>query len=176
MTTDLVEFALERVPAQLEEVVVRDSATDPLARGKLHDFYERKRHGIGAFLLRGVFDEARSPRTSEILSRHVSGLRIVPSPCSSQAFVATTRFSGALTRGASVQVCGRGLSPAICLVNVMLDGIVVFNGAPGQPPFDVNSLQPGEIAAVEYYGGPSRIPASLNATSGACGLVGIWTR
>ena len=176
LTTELVEFALERVPPQLEEVVVRDSADDPLARGKLYDFYQRKRLGIGAFLLRGVFDEARSPRTSEILSRHVSGLRIVPSPCSSQAFVATTRFSGALTPRSAVQVCGRGLSPAICLVNVMLDGIVVYNGAPGQPPFDVNSLQPGEISAVEYYGGPSRVPAALNATSGACGLIGIWTR
>ncbi|MBK8250742.1 MAG: carboxypeptidase regulatory-like domain-containing protein [Gemmatimonadetes bacterium] len=176
VTAEVVEYALERVPTMLEEVAVRDSAVDPLARGKLYDFYQRRKMGIGTFLLRGVFDDARSPRTAEILGQRVPGLRVVSSPCGLQAFIATTRFSGSLTRTSQTQVCGRGLSPAICLVNVLLDGIMVFNGAPGQPAFDVNSLQPGEIAAVEYYGGPSRVPAGLNATSGACGLIGIWTR
>jgi Carboxypeptidase regulatory-like domain/TonB-dependent Receptor Plug Domain len=175
-TADVVEYALERVPTMLEEVAVRDSAVDPLARGKLNDFYQRRKMGIGTFLLRGVFDDARSPRVAEILSRHVPGLRVVPSPCGLQSFVATTRFSGSLSRTSQAQVCGRALSPAICLVNVLLDGVMVYNGTPGQAPFDVNSLQPGDISAIEYYGGPSRVPVGLNATSGACGLIGIWTR
>ena len=176
VTTAVVEYVLERVPVLLEEVAVRDSAVDPLARGRLHDFYERRRFGIGSFLLRGVFEDARSPRTAEILSRNITGLRVVASPCGLQAFVATARFGGTLSRASQAVVCGRALSPAICLANVLLDGIMVYNGTPGQPPFDVNSLQPGDIAAVEYYSGPSRVPAGLNATSGACGLIGIWTR
>jgi hypothetical protein len=59
---------------------------------------------------------------------------------------------------------------------IMLDGVTVFSGTSGETLFDINSLQPNSIAAIEVYSGGATIPAKYNGTKASCGLVLIWTR
>jgi hypothetical protein len=42
--------------------------------------------------------------------------------------------------------------------------------------FDVNSLQPDQIEAVEYYAGPSQTPMEYSTLNAVCGVLVIWTR
>ncbi len=44
------------------------------------------------------------------------------------------------------------------------------------PPFSVNSLDPGEVIAMEWYAGPASMPAQFNATRNGCGQLAIWTK
>lgn len=172
-----LEFGLVRSVQTLAELVVRDSLR-PMERGKLSEFYRRQQMGIGRFLTGEHFDQQGARRTAEILQSRLPGARIVRAPCNSAAYVATTRFSGQL-RGAPSRtdsICRMPLSPAICLATVVLDGIPVYRGVPGEVPYDVNALQPGEISAVEYYASPSQVPVEYKATASTCAVIVIWTR
>ncbi|MGQ0642901.1 MAG: hypothetical protein ACT4P6_19315 [Gemmatimonadaceae bacterium] len=42
--------------------------------------------------------------------------------------------------------------------------------------FDVNTLTPAHISAVEFYSGPGQIPAQFNKTGSACGVLLLWTK
>jgi hypothetical protein len=48
--------------------------------------------------------------------------------------------------------------------------------ARGVSLFNLNSMETGEIEAIEVYTGVSQIPAKYNKTSGGCGVMLIWTR
>ena len=53
----------------------------------------------------------------------------------------------------------------------------VVNGQPALRGMDVNSFSPEGIAALELYRGGSQIPIRFNVrSSGACGVLVIWTR
>lgn len=171
-----IEFGLVRNPVVLDEVQVKGQS-DPLERGKLSSFTRHRASGIGTHLTRELFDSTRATRTSDILQVRLPGARIVRSPCGLGAFIATSRFQGSLGgTGARAVVCGQPMAPSICLAMVLLDGATVYRGMQGEAPFDVNTIHPGEIAAVEFYAGPSQIPAEYNPTSSTCALIAIWTK
>jgi hypothetical protein len=44
------------------------------------------------------------------------------------------------------------------------------------PLFNLNSISPSEIQAIEVYSVPSQIPPQYNKTSGGCGVMLVWTR
>ncbi|MEW5918356.1 MAG: hypothetical protein AB1762_18280, partial [Gemmatimonadota bacterium] len=42
--------------------------------------------------------------------------------------------------------------------------------------FDVNSINPTHVAAIEFYAGAAQMPAQYNRTGSACGALLIWTK
>ena len=92
-----------------------------------------------------------------------------------------SRPSQTYVQGGRLQVPGGafangGNKPPPCFSAVVLDGAFVFQGNPGEPPFDINSISPTVIAGVEFYQSSATIPAKYNGTRNTCGLVVIWTR
>ena len=58
----------------------------------------------------------------------------------------------------------------------MLDGSWVYDGDRSQSPFDVNSINPDDIAAIEYYRGLSNTPVELQGIRNSCAVLVIWTK
>ena len=141
-------------------------------RAKLQEFEERRIAGAGGrFLTQADFDKRAWSSTADVLRTSVPGLEIRRDGIRpSQAYVV----------GGRMQVPGgswanRGEPPGPCFAAVVVDGAFVYQGF-GEPPFDINSINPTVIAGMEYYASAASIPARYNGTRGTCGLMLIWTR
>jgi hypothetical protein len=50
-----------------------------------------------------------------------------------------------------------------------------MNQGSAAEPFDVNSIPPETIEAIEWYAGPAQTPSEYNNLNTACGVLVIWT-
>ena len=169
------DFLLVRSPVSIAGVNI--TATGDEARNpKLSVFEERRRAGLGHFVTQATLDSMSQRKLGDILAARVTGAYVVNR--SSSAWVATRRGRQTLTRRQGIQPAdiARGADPSACYAAVYLDGALVYGGNSAESLFDVNGLQPSEVAGVEYYAGGAQLPTSLNATSNTCGVVVIWTR
>jgi hypothetical protein len=162
--------------ATLPTVEVREKEVD----ARLREFNERRAAGTGRFLTADVFDKNRQRQLSEVLIGSIAGLRAVGN--TDEKFIVSAR--------------GSGNHP--CDVQIVLNGISVYNGNAGQPEFDINRLITPDVLGVEYYT-PATTPSRFNATGGgmpdpsknergsifegtrsplgaACGTLVIWTK
>ena len=137
------------------------------ATARESNFERHRATGGGAFLDRAYLEKQGERRLSEVV-RVLPGLDISRGNAANAAFVVGGR--GALKSGA---FSGSQASP--CFAAVILDGIFVYPGPPA-PPFDINSIRAQDVAGIEYYSGPARMPAEYNGARDACGLVVLWTR
>ncbi len=161
LTIELHEAAQ---PLDTVSVIGRD---DLLARGKLAGFYERKRFGIGRFLEAKDIETMLYRQMADVLVSRFPGIRAIRISGRPGAFMATSRLSPrALVSG----------PPQPCYAEVYLDGMVVSAHGPATAPFDVNTINPSEVSAIEFYAGPSQTPAEYNMTGSACGVLLIWTK
>jgi hypothetical protein len=150
------DFVMTPIAQELASVEV----TTTVLQRKLRDFEDRRRFGIGRFMTEEDIRKAPGHRMSEKL-RELSGIRLLYSRTSSNDVqVASSRGSQ------SIMLQSKGP----CLSSVMVDGLVLA------PPFSVNWLDPGEVAAIEWYAGPASMPAQFNSTRNGCGLLVIWTK
>lgn len=145
--------------------------TKPAPRAKLVEFEERRNGGAGKFLTQADFDKRAWSSTADVM-RQIPGIEFVRD---------ANRPSQTYVQGGRLQVPGgafanAGNKPPPCFSAVVLDGAFVFQGNPGEPPFDINSINPTVIAGVEVYQSSASIPAKYNGTRNTCGLVVIWTR
>ena len=149
------EFSLARIEATLPEVPV----TTTLLERKLFEFYERRRFGMGRFLDSAEFAKAAGTRTSDHLQR-LAGIRILRGR-GLAAYVSSTR-----------SVAAQGQRQ--CQANVWLDNLNIGTG------FDVNTLDPSAILAVEWYAGlatPARFAVPVRPGQlPYCGTLVIWLR
>jgi hypothetical protein len=51
-----------------------------------------------------------------------------------------------------------------------------MNRDAGDVRFDVNSIDPAQVSAIEFYAGAAQMPAQYNRTGSACGALLIWTK
>ncbi len=150
------DFVLKPIAQELAGVEVSTT----LLQRKLRDFEDRRRFGIGRFMTEEDIRKAPGYRMSEKV-RSLPGLQLIYSRSSSNDVrIASTRG------GQSIMLQGRGA----CMSAVILDGLEMAQ------PFSVNSLDPGEVIAIEWYAGPASMPAQFNATRNSCGLLIIWTK
>jgi hypothetical protein len=152
----------------LPDVKVETKAPPP---PKLVEFEERRNAGAGGrFLTQADFEKRAWSFTSDVL-RQLPGIDLVRDRNRpSQYYVAAGRLQG-LGRGS--EVTGGGF----CFAAVVVDGAFVYQGLPGELPFDINSLGPGAIAGLEYYASTASIPTKYNSSGrNTCGLVVVWTR
>jgi hypothetical protein len=59
---------------------------------------------------------------------------------------------------------------------VYVDGHMVSGRSQSDPLFDMNSIQPDQIEAIEFYAGPSETPPEYSGLNSTCGVLVIWTR
>lgn len=171
-----VLIELEATAQQLDTVSVTERAT-PLRTGKLSAYYERKRFGIGRFIDGEILEKEQNRPLGQVITSRASGSRLVRSVTGSMAWIATTRRSGAMFSGGIDQYDrNRGADPRACYPDVYIDGTVVYSFGSAAPLFDINSINTGAVAAVEFYVGASRIPVQYNKTSSVCGVLLIWTK
>lgn len=150
---------------------------------KLAGFEERRRGGVGQFLDRTAIAKWESHRTADMLGT-LRGVQIRHGS-TSHAWVSTGRSVNTSGCAFCRERIDSILDPAdiergarlACYMDAYVDGVMVYNATQRRVPlFDVNSIPPGQIAAVEVYTGSSQIPAQYNRTSGGCGVMLIWTR
>lgn len=145
-----VAIALEPAVTTLDRVTVAAPAVSP----RLSEFYERRKVGLGQFLTQEEIEKQNAVRASDLFGRFM-GLRL-----SSDGMHAFSMRGGPAINQ----------DPRRCPVTAIVDGIAQ----------DTNFSQlpsPKEIAAIEFYAGPSEIPLQYKSTRGTwCGLLLIWTR
>jgi hypothetical protein len=190
MLDTLLEFSpgkSTRRSIYLSPVVVLDSVkvTGRMRDPGMEDFWENRRIGLGHFYTReqiAAFDD-----------RHVAD------------FLAQTPgmlIARGTAEQAWVQGHGRASVPPFmvnpedatagakngCYAMVYLDDMLVFDPgrkrdpslkemrASAPPLFDVNSISPSQIEAIEFYSGPGQIPARYMKLDTPCGVLVIHTR
>jgi hypothetical protein len=167
----------------LEAVHVVETSR-PVVRGKMAAYAERKAAGIGHFIDRDKFAKDENRRLSDIVGSNVPGVSIYRGG-SSNAWVASSRTMST-AKCAMCKVSRNELlddfdvragAPLACYLDVYLDGSLIYDSSARKTPlFNLNSMSPSEIEAVEVYSGPSQTPTQYNKTSGGCGVMLIWTR
>lgn len=167
------EFGLSVVATRLPEVEI--TARDPM-KLKPTGFERRRAAGFGHFLGPDAFKNADARLTADLL-RQLPGTRLVNAATSSASWLA----AGRTTRGSPLWSADRfdrrrGATDSNCYASVYLDGMPVFSALPNELLFDVNSVPPNTIAAVEFYAGPAQAPPEYPEQRNTCGVLVLWTR
>jgi hypothetical protein len=143
--------------AQAVETV--NVTADRTPRG-LEDFERRRLHGNGDFLTEEMIRKAGGGLFVDVI-RKVPGIQLSRAPGGFGSYASAGRGA---TRGRP------------CYVSVMIDRSWVYEGRPGQLPFDLSSITPDIVIAVEFYRGLSSIPTELGKQISTCGTLVIWTK
>lgn len=160
-----VDFVLQAIATPLPGVDVNAHATTRNPR--LIEFEERRRSGVGKFISAEVFEKNNGRNLSSVILAQVSGVKLTE--MSGEKILNSTRDG-----------------QSACPVQVVLNGIAVFTGAPTEEPFNIDGILTGNVLGLEYYTvaatptrylGTGGIAARGNHPQGApCGTVIIWTK
>ena len=158
----------------LPTVAVREAST-PVVRGKMAAYEERKAAHIGHFIDRELLAKDENRKLSDILAVQRSGSR----DPSRRRIEGVGARSGRTTSSAKCAMCrvsktemldGMDIAagaPLACYLDVYLDGAQIYDSSARKMPlFNLNSIGPAEIQAVEVYTSAAQIPAQYNKTSG----------
>lgn len=136
----------------LDTVAVRAARTPEY----LHEFEQRRRLGLGKFLMTAELDSSKHERFADLASRKFLGVRVEwGNPQVSARLMSLrgyVRFDPGNNR---------------CSASVYVDDVLIDQ-------FDLASLQTGDIAAVEYYSANPPIKYSRAGT--LSGVVVVWTK
>lgn len=155
---DTVELEIGISPST-EEMAAIEIVEAQNSQRQLLDFERRRATGTGEYLTAEDIRIRSRGRLSEAL-RTLGGVSVL------------STASGVVLVGA--RASGRGIGT--CYTAVMLDNVWVYDGDRTQTPFNVNSLNPEDIAAIEYYRGLSNTPVELQGIRNSCGVLVIWTK
>ena len=185
---DSVTITLVRI-TELDSVKVLGDMRDP----GMEDFERNRQMGLGHFYTRADIAKFDNLKTADFLVQ-TSGI-VVNRGTGGQAWVQG--------KGRSASIRGKGVTvnqeDAIAgaptggrFATVYLDNMQVYN--PGRtngpvrkelgvtfsegamPLFDVNSIPPSSIEAVEFYAGAAQIPSKYMGLNTNCGVLVIHTR
>jgi TonB-dependent starch-binding outer membrane protein SusC len=140
-----LEVALRMSVIPVAELVVTVDHTLPV--NKLYDFYRRMEHGQGYFFTRADVLRRRPARITDLLLG-VPGIDV-----------------GAHRIGRISVTMGRRKG---CVPEYYVDGARA-------PHFDLDDLQPSDLAGLEIYRGNSEVPLEFKAFE-RCGAIIVWTR
>ena len=158
VTVDLVSNQTRSAIVTLDERAdVLDQVTvygkSSRRRSDINGFLDRRQHGVGRFLTRAEIAEMRPFEFTDIM-RRVPGIKLVP----------TSFFDYTILSSRGVGANGSGTcQPTIYIDGARLIDDTAINGL----------LQPGDIAGIEVYAGPSEAPPQY--ANGDCGSILVWT-
>jgi hypothetical protein len=160
------EFHLRR-SVVLDSVRVMATSRDL----RLRDFEDNRRLGLGQFMTRADIEQKEGLTMVSLLGG-MTGARIVTG--THGAAMASTRGQ---TASLMNQPQDRGPDGKLhCLSTVYIDNVRIFQSAHDDHWFDLNTLHPEDIEAIEYYAGPSEMPARYNQLNSLCGVLVVHTR
>lgn len=119
--------------------------------------------GTGKFLTARDIEQMHPPHTPQLLAR-VSGGDIRDIGGGNVAIVGN--------RGTRMSMVG-SVPSQLCIIGLALNDVRLPAG------YDLKAIKPEDIAAVEFYNGPSSIPLELGGTMQSdanCGLFVIWLK
>jgi len=155
----VVEIRVAPAPVELEGLAVEVEPLSPYL--DRFGFYSRRRLGTGRFLNVEQMDGSRFSRTVDIL-RRVPGLRVTNG---GEPYL--RRAQGTTFRAADR-----------CFPVLVLDDIIVRTGRTIESAldeFDLIMPRPGDIAAIEVYGGSALSPPQWRSLENDCGVIVVWT-
>jgi hypothetical protein len=150
---------LGRVPA-LDEIVVNAERRNP----RMRDFEETKRLGLGHFFTSDDIERQRPAVLAQLLSS-TNGLYVIRTK--GRAYVVANRGAKSLT--------GRPCGPDR-LADVYIDDVRMYSGKAGEERVDINTIDPGSIAGIEFYASSAQAPARYQNLNSVCGVLVIWTK
>jgi hypothetical protein len=167
----------------LEAVVVSRTAIDR----SMPDFDDNRRIGLGHFLTREEVSKYDGMKMSSVLQQ-------IPR----LGLISRGGPAWPVSQGAKVPFCPGSPPSAECLRNqgfyvpdrseanqgivvgcyslVYVDGVLMNGIREPTEPFDINTIAPDRVEAVEFYAGPAQTPLRYARMGSACGVVVIWTR
>jgi hypothetical protein len=168
----------------LDSVMVEERArrSDPW----LADFEQNRLRGVGHYVTRDQLEKQDARQLGSIMSQ-TPGLNMM-NGSGGQAWP-TSKHPPTTQCGARDTLCLRrerlfyipqkyealqGMRRA-CYARVYVDRMLMNPGQPADP-FDLNTIAPMEIEAIEWYAGVSETPPKYSARSSACGIMVIHTR
>ena len=157
--------------------------------------FEDNRHvGLGQFLTRGdlekytgmkfgtVLDQLHSIGTLRgsgdhlwVTSSRAPGTLCPPSRPVADAPPGTTCLEGHGYYVADAADRAHGIATA-CYSLVYIDGILMNGSREPTQPFDLNTIAPENVEAIEYYAGAAQTPVKYSRMGSNCGVLVIWTR
>ena len=149
--------------AELEAIEV---AASPLPRS----FEERRALGLGTFFTRAELAKMEDRSTAAIFAQ-VPGIQMIRS-LGPQTYVASTR-GREVRRGEPDMGM---MAPPACYASVYLDRVAIYSGREGERLFNINSISPDRIEAIEFYPSESLVPIELQSHNTRCGVLVIHTR
>jgi Carboxypeptidase regulatory-like domain len=163
----------------LDSVEVTATRTDP----RMLDFEDNRRLGLGHFMTREDLDKNIGRKMGDVLSI-VPGLGVVRG--GARAYVLSKRYIIPLRAiGKPLDASSVLWSPnpiekqqgivTGCYAQVWIEGQLMNPGQPTEP-YDVNSIAPDQIEALEYYAGPSQTPSRYAKLNSNCGVLVIHLR
>lgn len=170
-----VDLVMRPAATTLSAVDVRANATStgPWAI-KLRDFDERRSSGIGKFLTADYFESKAGRPVSSFIQEKLSGIRILQQ--NGRRWIASTRGCGKECPKADTTVYLERMPPA-CYLQIVVNGVVRFNSSPGQPPFDIDELNGGDIIGFELYtAATTPLQYRNSGKNTSCGTAIIWTK
>lgn len=145
------DMLLTPTVTKLKDVNVRATSTPGPWAIKLADFDDRRAMGIGRFLTADYFASKDGRPLSSFIQEKIPGIRIV------NGKLASTR-SG-------------------CYMQIIVNGMIRWNGSPGQLPFYLDELQSPDIVGLEFYTVATTPLQYRNTTPiPACGTLILWTK
>jgi len=169
----------------LEPITVSARSSDKVPA----TFDENRRVGLGHFLTRDEIAKYDGMKLASVLQQiqqaGVAGGR-------GHEWVQSRRAPGPMCpmrRGALDTLClknngyyiptfeeQRQGMPIACWAQVYLDGALMNGAHEPTEPFEISSIAPERIEAVEFYAGPGETPLRYSRSGSNCGVLVLWTR
>lgn len=163
------DFGLLR-PAAPAGLFKLPGTTPPPVKGPMAAFEERRARGAGRFVTQDMLDDARGRKLADVIKQNIPGLMIVSN---NGARSAATSSRGMQSFTATPGAAG---TKKECYAQVIVDGVVLYASSRGDPLFNLDNIDVGAVAGVEFYT-VSQTPSQFNGTGTApCGTLLIWSK
>jgi hypothetical protein len=158
----------------LTKAVVLDTVAEA-ARGLIPSFEDNRKIGLGKFLTREDLAKQSGRKMSEVLGQF-SGVRVIQGT-GGKAFIATGPRGVPRFRPIDPPRDNRlVIEQDYCYAQVYLNDSIAYAGDPEELPFDMHSITPDQVEAVEYYASPAETPLRYSRKNSDCSVVVIHTR
>ncbi|MCC6244379.1 MAG: carboxypeptidase regulatory-like domain-containing protein [Gemmatimonadaceae bacterium] len=129
------------------------------SREWVREFEEHRRIGLGQFLTREDLATRESQRLGDIMST-MRGTHMMRSGQTA------TYLAGSRNRPRE----------GACYAHVWLDGNPMYLGREGEQLFNLNEILVMQTESIEYYAGPSELPAKYNKFNSKCGVLVVHSK
>jgi len=159
----------------LRRVVTLDSVSVVAERVVIRSFEEHRNIGLGHFFTREELAKQEGRTLSAVLGQTL-GIRMAQGR-GNYAWITSSRGVRSLSGGIAPDEADRHRGARTgCYAQVYVDRQIVYRARDGEPLFNVNSISPGQIEAIEYYASPAQTPPEYTELNSVCGVLVIHTR